>query len=328
MGAKMSSSFQDFWRIHKPILDEAFRRQISDLLENISLQQMPALMATLEAGKKIRGCLVCLITNALGGELDSAIPRAVAIELIQAATLIHDDFVDQDTIRGNRPAAWTLEGARRAVLIGDIIFATAIKMMADLSREDGSAVSQAIAKVSKGALHEPWNPLVLAEEIEADGSGDQLYDQIIRLKTGILFGTACHLGALAGNGDGKLAEITFRYGLRIGEAYQIADDLKEVEHHLMKRSIDSGQMVALAPALLHFVPELRPIVLSRLRGGNAGLEASEAEYFRAAVKSMKNQIEQRLQTAVSEVAESFPNNGYKAAVIRAPWDLIRMFNES
>ena len=118
----MFSSFQDFWRIHKPILDEAFRRQISDLLENISLQQMPALMATLEAGKKIRGCLACLITNALGGELDSAIPRAVAIELIQAATLIHDDFVDQDTIRGNRPAAWTLEGARRAVLIGEKTF--------------------------------------------------------------------------------------------------------------------------------------------------------------------------------------------------------------
>jgi len=56
--------------------------------------------------------------EALGGGLESAIPRAIAVEFIQAATLIHDDFVDQDTLRRNRPAVWTVEGARRAVLIG------------------------------------------------------------------------------------------------------------------------------------------------------------------------------------------------------------------
>jgi len=309
-------------------LDEAFRRQISLLLENIPLKQAAALMATLEAGKKIRGCLACLISDALGGELDAAIPRAIAIELIQAATLIHDDFVDQDTIRGNRPAAWTLEGARRAVLIGDIIFATAIKMMTDLSREDGRAVSQAIAQVSKGALHEPWDPLMLAEEIESNRLKDQLYNQIIQLKTGILFGTACHLGALAAKSDGNLVKISFRYGLRIGEAYQIADDLKEVEHHLKNLSIDSEQMVALAPILLYFVPDLRPNVLTRLRGGSPDLEASEAESFLVAVKLMKNQIEQRLQAAVSEIIGNFPENEHRAAVLRASWDLIQMFNES
>lgn len=324
----MFATFKDYWRTHKPILDEAFRKQISRLLENIPSKQTAALMATLEAGKKIRGCLACLISDALGGELEAVIPRAIAIEMIQAATLIHDDFVDQDTIRGNRPAVWTLEGARRAVLIGDIIFATAIKMMTDLSREDGRAVSQAIAQVSKGALHEPLDPLMLAEVIESNIWKDQLYDEIIRLKTGVLFGTACQLGALAANGDGKLGEISFQYGLRIGEAYQIADDLKEVEHHLKKLSINPEQMAALAPILLYFVPPLRPNVLIRLRGGRPDLEAGEAEYFRAAANLMKNQIEQRLQAAVSEIIGNFPENEYRAAVLRAPWDLIRMFNES
>ena len=137
----MFAGFREYWGAHKPILDEAFRREVSGLLENIPFRQRAALMATLEAGKKIRGCLACLINDALGGDPEAAIPRAVAIELIQAATLIHDDFVDQDPIRGNKPAAWTLEGARRAVLIGDIIFATAIKMMMDLSREDGRAAA-------------------------------------------------------------------------------------------------------------------------------------------------------------------------------------------
>jgi hypothetical protein len=116
--------------------------------------------------------------------------------------------------------------------------------------------------------------------------------------------------------------------LRIGEAYQIADDLKEVEHHLKNLSIDSEQMVALAPILLYFVPDLRPNVLTRLRGGSPDLEASEAESFLVAVKLMKNQIEQRLQAAVSEIIGNFPENEYRATVLRAPWDLIRMFNES
>jgi hypothetical protein len=113
--------------------------------------------------------------------------------------------------------------------------------------------------------------------------------------------------------------------LRIGEAYQIADDLKD---HLRKLSIDSEQMVALAPILLYFVPDLRPNVLTRLRGGSPDLEASEAESFRVAVKLMKNQIEQRLQAAVSEIIGNFPENEHRAAVLRAPWDLIQMFNES
>ena len=324
----MFTEFEDYWRAHKPRLDEAFHRQISLLLENIPLKQMAALINTLEAGKKIRGCLSCLVSEALGGELEAAIPRALAIELIQAATLIHDDFVDQDTTRGGRPAAWTLEGARRAVLIGDVMFATAIKMMNDFSAEDGRAVSQAIVQVSQGALHEPLNPLILADEIEFNGLRDQLYNSIIQLKTGILFGTACHLGALAANCKGNLGEISFRYGLRVGEAYQIADDLKEVENHLRQRSINSGQMVALAPTLIYFVPDLRPYILTHLRRESPDMEANEAELFGVAEKLMKSEIEQRLQAAVSEISGHFPRNEYSAAVHRAPWDLIRMFTKS
>jgi len=324
----MPTEFEDYWRAHKPRLDEAFHRQTSLLLENVPMKQLAALMKTLEAGKKIRGCLSCLVGEALGGELEAAIPRALAIELIQAATLIHDDFVDQDTIRGNRPAAWTLEGARRAVLIGDVMFAAAIKMMSDFGAEDGRAVSQAIVQVSQGALHEPLNPLILADEIEANGLRDQWYNRMIRLKTGILFGTACQLGALAARSDGTLGEISFRYGLRMGEAYQIADDLKEVEIHLRQLSINTGQMVALAPALVYFVPDLRPYILTHLRGGRPDMEAVEGELFGVAEKLMKSEIEQRLQAAVAAISGQFPRNEYSATVHRAPWDLIRMFANS
>jgi hypothetical protein len=324
----MFTSFEDYWRARKPMLDEAFQREISLLLQNIPSRQTAALMATLKAGKKIRGCLACLVSEALGGALEGVIPRAIAVEMIQAATLIHDDFVDQDATRGKRPAAWTLEGARRAVLIGDVIFATAIKGMNDLSRADGLAVSQAIAQVAKGALHEPMDPFVLADEVASGRIKDTFYEKIIQLKTGILFGTACHLGALATAANGKLGEISFRYGLRIGEAYQIADDRKEVEHHLAERSIASEQMAALTPALLYFVPDLRPHILAHLQGEGPDLNASEMDFFRMAEKSMKKEIGRRLGASISEMAGNFPGGEFSAVMRQAPWDLIRMFEEA
>jgi hypothetical protein len=324
----MLTSFQDYLAALKPRLDEAFHRQLSILLGRIALQKTASFMATLEAGKKIRGCLSCMISDSLGGTLEAVTPRAVAIELIQAATLIHDDFVDQDTMRRNQPAAWTLEGARRAVLIGDVIFAGAIKMMSDLGREDGLAVSQAIAQVSRGALHEPLDPPALIRDLESHRWSDKLYEKIIHLKTGILFGTACHLGAIAAGANGRVRTITYRYGLRIGEAYQIADDLKEVRQHLLRRSIQPEQMAALAPTLLYFVNEMRPHILTVLQGEGLEFGAATEKFLTTAVKHMEYEIERRLQSAVSEIAMDFPENPYQELVRRTPWDLVRMFNES
>jgi hypothetical protein len=292
------------------------------------MRDTSSLIAAIKGGKKIRGCLSFMVSEALGGDFESAIPRAIAVELIQAATLIHDDFVDQDTVRRNRPAVWTIEGARGAVLIGDIIFATAIKMMSDLSREDSLAVSHAIAQVSKGALHEPLDPLGLAKEIESNRFSGQLYENIIHLKTGILFGTACHLGAIAAKANSELRKISYRYGLRIGEAYQIADDVKEVKQYVSSRSILPEQMVILAPSLLCFISEMRPFILNFLKGECTDLKGPVLEFFSAAVELMENEIEHRLQSAISEIEGNFPNNGYSELVRQAPRDIIKMFNQS
>jgi hypothetical protein len=269
-----------------------------------------------------------MISASLGGTFESAIPRAMAVELIQTATLIHDDFVDQDTSRREMPAAWTIEGARRAVLLGDIIFATAINMMSELSREDGLVVSHAIAQVSRGAFLEPLDPLMLKRKIESNNWGGKLYEKIIRLKTGILFGAACQLGAIAAEANDELRGKCLRYGSRIGEAYQIADDIKEVKQHLLTRSIHSAQMAGLAPTFLYFVEEMRPYIPPILEGNCVDLNGPLLEYFRVAVELMENEIERRLKSAVTEIEHDFPNNEYGELTLSTPWDLIGMFNES
>jgi hypothetical protein len=266
-----------------------------------------------------------MVNDTLGGVLESAIPRAVAVELIQTATLIHDDFVDQDTARRNRPAAWTLAGARRAVLLGDVIFARAIKMMNDLSREDGMVITHAIAQVSRGAFYETLNPILLIREVESDRLNRKLYEKIIRLKTGTLFGAACQLGAIAAEVRPELGEKFHRYGSHIGEAYQIADDLKEVKQHIFDRSIRPDQVAVLTPTFLYFVKEMRPYILRLLEGQGLDLDDIVLEYFRVAEKLMENEIERRLIFAVSEL-EDLQCNEYSELARTAPWDLIRMIN--
>lgn len=322
----MYTQFQDYWEALKPKLDQAFGERLALFFGEDTLNDPLSLRATLEGGKKIRGGLLCLACHSLGGDLESAIPRAVALELIQTATLIHDDFVDQDTARRNMPAAWTLEGARRAVLLGDVIFATAIEMMSDLSREDGQVISHAIAQVSEGAFLEPTDLGLLKRKIESNKLNGTLYEKIIRLKTGILFGAACRLGAIGARAPGEVREKFLRYGSRIGEAYQIADDMKEIKHHLSTGFIDPGEMALLTPVFFYFVDEIGPHIPAVLDGKHKDVNGPLKEYFLEAVRLMEKEIAGRLQSAVSEIEKGIPDSAYSELIRRAPRDLIGMFN--
>lgn len=323
----MPSLFQDYAACVKPSLDAAFSDRLASLLGDTGPSDFPEEIQLLTGGKKIRGTLLCLVNAALGGTLEDALPRAVAVELIQTASLIHDDYVDQHRSRRNSAAIWTLEGARKAVLLGDVVFASAIQMMSELGREDGLIVSRTIAEVSRGAYREPLDPSALLREIEVNGVDGALYEKIIYLKTGVLFGTACELGAIAAKADNGLRSAWRGYGLKIGEAYQIADDLHEVERSLATRSITADEMTSLAPALLFFAGEARPYILQALRQQASALGGEILEHFRAAAELMKREKERRLQSAVAGI-DGVCDGALVRLARKAPWDLIRMFDEA
>jgi hypothetical protein len=322
-GSAADTGFRDYVRRSRRILDVALEMQLQSALGGDGA----SFSSALNEGKKIRGCLACLVGEALGAAFDTVVQRAVAVELIHAATLIHDDYVDQDTTRRNRPAVWTLEGARRAVLIGDVIFATAIKTMSDLGSEDGSAAARAIALVSKGALREPLDALNLASLVEANRIEGDLYNEIIRLKTGVLFGIACEFGAIAAGAHAHVRERVYNYGVCLGEAYQIADDLKEVEHHLASRRIGPKQMVPLAPPFLRFAPDMRPYVIECLRGGEIVLDENGVALTQLVKKEMEREIENRLRSAESRVEGILTPSTAARLVLSAPRATIGMFNE-
>lgn len=321
----MLDCFQDYAESVRTLLDSGFTDHLTRLLGDMQLTGHEQAAKVFSGGKRIRGSLLCLVTAALGGAVEDALSRAIAVELIQTATLIHDDFVDQHEERRNSPALWTLEGARKAVLLGDVIFASAIYMMSELGREDGRIVSRAIAEVSAGAYQEPLLSSLLVEPAASNGDAS-FYEKIIYLKTGVLFGAACRLGAVAAGTDGELQQKWQGYGLKIGEAYQIADDLSDVEQHLLARTITRNEMISLAPALLFFEKESRPHIREALRRESSVLKGQLLAYFHSSSEAMKSEIDRRLRAAVSGIKAHFPDNEYGLLLSKAPWDIIRMFN--
>ena len=320
--------FREYLRRSKAVLEPAIEAELRRILGNIVAGD-GALVESLNQGKKLRGCLTCLIGQALGATPDSTLPRAVAVEMLQAASLIHDDYVDQDRVRRDRPAIWTTEGSRRAVLIGDVVFASAIHMMCSLSKEDCAAISRAVAMVSAGALREPLDPATLARLIEDRLVDGNLYREIIHLKTGILFGAACELGAISAGAEEGVRMAARSYGLRIGEAYQIADDLKEVEQHINSRYIEPLQMMPVAPAFLCFEPEMRTGYRSmpEKRGNDdrrrsaptddGGKELYEVRHRRAVAVGRRRDSREACRSCTESLL-----------ALAAPWIAIDMFNET
>jgi len=304
-------------------LEPALSAGVSEILTGIPVANRAALEAALNRGKKIRGALLCLVTEALGGDVEQALPRAVAVELVQAATLIHDDVIDRDNLRRGHPAVWIVEGVHRAILVGDLLFATAIRMMGELGREDGVAISRAIADIARGACLEPIEPSAVRTELAPGFEPRERYEAIIRLKTAALFGAACRMGAHAAHAAPRQAEGVERYGLRLGEAYQMADDLDDIRLWLASGSLDAHRAIPLIPMLLACGSADPSQVLDAAAEGRWG---AVLPLFGAAAEALERELPNRIALAVKALDGSLPPGPAAELLRRAPQGFLDLFN--
>lgn len=269
---------------------------------------LDALRVVLAGGKRLRGCLTCLVAQALGGRVEDALPAAVAIEIVQGASLVHDDLVDADVVRRGRAAAWTWLTPRRAVLAADVMFATALERMAAIGAAHALTLARAISEMARGAMQELVD--------------DSTYVEITAWKTGSLFAAATRLGAHSASASEASAAQAQAYGARTGYAYQVADDLVDVRE-AARRSLNARDILRLLPTLRHFA------VMSGML--SAGEVPRSAESFhswlaRAAprlMEAMYAEIELALRQAERE-AEGFPDNLYGQFLRQAPRDCVRI----
>ena len=308
-----SAAFIDYWHQAGRRIDAGFRRQIPLFFDILSPDQQSIVRRLLD-GKRIRASLLCLVNQALGGDPERSLAPALAVEAVHSASLIHDDFIDCDAVRRQRPAEWTVMGARRAILFADIIFATALRRMAEYSAEAGRILGGAIAATAGGAFE---------EYLEHPGRGATgfdpyaYYERVLRMKTAHLFGAATQLGAVSVDAPLAVAQAAFRYGSALGEAYQIADDLCDLE---AAQRGEHGRWEACLPALLRFAdPSQRhalPTEPSQRRHWCESVAPAVAARMRA-------DMAQRAEAALQHLA-AFPEGRSKVTLQAAPSAVIAL----
>ena len=174
------------------------------------------------SGKQLRPVLVALSAQAVGGISEAHVTGAAIVELIHLATLVHDDVIDAADVRRQRPTVAARFGNQTAVLLGDCLFAHALKLAAGFpTPEVCRVVSGATKAVVSGEILQTLREGRLDQPLEE-------YFRVIRLKTAELFALACELGALLADAPASHRTALRRFGLVFGTAYQIFDDCLDV----------------------------------------------------------------------------------------------------
>ena len=174
-------------------------------------------------GKRIRPRLVLLFAEALGFEGPERYELAATVEFIHTATLLHDDVVDESSLRRGRATANAMFGNAASVLVGDFLYSRAFQMMVSVNRMRVlDVLADATNVIAEGEV------LQLMNMHDPDLAVDD-YLRVIRYKTAKLFEASARLGAVLGAAAPALEEACADYGRSLGTAFQLVDDLLDYE---------------------------------------------------------------------------------------------------
>lgn len=170
-------------------------------------------------GKRLRPALVILAAGAVGYEGTRRAELAAIVEFIHTATLLHDDVVDESSLRRGRSTANAIFGNAASVLVGDFLYSRAFQMMLKLENmRVMEVIAEATNTIAEGEV------LQLMHVHDAALTEEQ-YLTVIRFKTAKLFEAAARLGAILGQAPGGVEDALAKYGMHVGTAFQLIDDL-------------------------------------------------------------------------------------------------------
>lgn len=212
-------------RVSMTVIQEPIRDHLEEVFEELGRiirAEFPLADAVNEhllriRGKMFRPTLLLLAAQAVGKVRPQEITLGAVVELIHVATLVHDDSVDHSALRRGQPTVNAQFSHEIAVIMGDYLYSRAIEELVRLdSREPLRIMSRVTNELTIGEMRE-----VVAHDV-LDFTQDD-YEQLIQSKTASLMAGACECGSLVGGGEFR--ESLRCYGLYLGSAFQIADDL-------------------------------------------------------------------------------------------------------
>jgi len=236
-------------------------------------------------GKRIRPTVTLLAFKAVGGkEIDRAIEMAAALELIHSATLIHDDINDGGTYRRGRPAAFRKFGMHEALVTGDFLFARAFEIggkFEDHIVDMTARVAMALAEGEIRQKRHAGDVNITREE----------YLNIITRKTAMPISAGAQAGAILGSARVEQIDVLGRYGLNLGIAFQIVDDILDV--------VGDGVVLGKQPGMDIKESNVTLLAIHALNNGSA---IDRSELIRIIRKRKKDWGE--VQTAIRMIREA------------------------
>ncbi|MGX5732218.1 polyprenyl synthetase family protein [Pseudoxanthomonas beigongshangi] len=202
-------------------------------------------------GKRLRPMLVALAGRATGPVGAHHHQLAAIVEFIHTSTLLHDDVVDESDLRRGRGTANALWGNAPSVLVGDFLYSRSFQLMVELDRMD---VMRILADTTNRIAEGEVLQLLHVHNPDTD---EAAYLRVIERKTAVLFAAGTRLGALASQVDAATQQHLYDYGMNLGYAFQIADDVLDYTADAADLGKNLGDDLAEGKATLPLIHAIR-----------------------------------------------------------------------
>ncbi len=188
--------------------------EIARLIQEIDYDEVTRLFKMLQGGKRLRAKLILKIAPTQ----EKAPLLAAIVELIHAASLLHDDVIDEATLRRGVASVNATEGSKTAVMLGDILYSKAFTELVGFDTEVAQTVASSVTALSKGEMQD----VKMAEKFNSD---EKAYLDMLYLKTATLIEAAAKASALLASKDAQKYAL---YGRNLGLSFQIIDDILDI----------------------------------------------------------------------------------------------------
>jgi octaprenyl-diphosphate synthase len=268
-------------------------------------------------GKRLRPALLLLLSRALGQDSPHSHLMAAVVEFIHTATLLHDDVVDESTLRRGRATANEAFGNAASVLVGDFLYSRAFQMMVRPGRMRVLEVlSEATNIIAEGEV------MQLANMHDANLS-EEAYLQVIRSKTAKLFEASARLAAILVDASPEIEEQCAAYGRHLGTAFQVIDDVLDYDANSQEMGKNVGDDLREGKTTL-------PLIVAMQRASTAdkmlivdAIEKGHTDQLETIVKLVRDlgaievtrQAAQREADLAAQAMTALPDNEFTRALI-------------
>ena len=268
-------------------------------------------------GKRLRPALVVLSAHAFSYQGTQHHNLAAVVEFIHTATLLHDDVVDESNLRRGHETANALFGNAASVLVGDFLYSRAFQMMVEVGQ---MRVMQTLADATNVIAEGEVLQLLNCNNADVDADN---YMRVIHYKTAKLFEAAMRLGAILGKADAEAEADAATYGMHLGTAFQLIDDVldysadeQETGKHLGDDLAEGKPTLPLIYAMQHGTALQAGIVRNAIEQGDVEKFADVLQIIHetGALDFTRQQAMREVELACSAIA-GMPDSKYKECLI-------------